>query len=88
MSTQNGGPAFPTFQGERVYRSDADRVGTYQQLPLGGMSLRDYFAGQALAGMCANGYAAERFGLDFDSAADAAYRHANAMLKAREETDT
>ena len=38
----NGGPAFPVTLDHRGC------VGAY------GMSLRDYFAGQALAGLCAN----------------------------------
>lgn len=77
MSTKNdGGPAYPVqwmdFQpltGEQVVR---------EQYP--GMSLRDWFAGQALAGCLSNNQdeTAERF-------AELAYIHADAMLKAREQ---
>lgn len=53
MSADDGRniPAFPTFQHERVYRDGADRIGHEDIVPVGGMDLRDYFAGQALAGM-------------------------------------
>ncbi len=44
--------------------------------PFGGMTLRDYFAGQALAAMVARGED------DGAYAADSAYRYADAMLKA------
>ena len=47
-----------------------------------GMSLRDYFAGQALAGLCANSELTSHF----DSPkACWAYKLADAMLKARKE---
>ena len=64
----NGGPAFPTG-----VASDA------------GMSLRDYFAGQALIGILGSHV---RGGVDVDlddvgAVAEAAYRYADAMLKAR-----
>ncbi len=49
---------------------------------LGGMSLRDWLAGQALAGLLASGET-ELFD-KASSYAEAAYLHADAMLKARE----
>lgn len=57
-----------------------------------GMALRDYFAGQALAGMCANQRYLEQTievtykeGLVFSSAvAKTAYVMADAMLKSRD----
>ena len=67
-SINNGGSAFP----------NKDELGNM----ILGMSLRDYFAGQALAGLCAS--------TDHDSApskgilADWAYQQADAMLAARE----
>jgi hypothetical protein len=65
---KDGGPAFPM-----------PRFHTWQdEVP--GMSLRDWFAGQALAGLCANrDYVDE----SFPSIAEYAYHHADAMLKAR-----
>lgn len=53
-----------------------------------GMSLRDWFAGQALAGILAGGFADtiphDDIGGGRD-AADYAYQYADAMLKARKE---
>ena len=58
-------PAFP-----RNYRSDGHN----------GMTLRDYFAGQALAGMLCNGYMP---GVDRMPMAMAAYELADKMLAER-----
>lgn len=66
MTEKNdGGPAFPLHE-----RDDA----------LKGMSLRDWFAGQALAGL----YADSRVNSSAEKAAEAVYKMADAMLKARE----
>ena len=62
---KDGGPAFPT---------------THLNLPQG-MTLRDYFAAQALAGICAN-QDNRVYGNSMEFAR-AAYRLADAMLKAR-----
>jgi hypothetical protein len=74
MSTINdGGPAFPRPASQFKLNQS-----THQAFPYNGMTLRDWFAGQALAGMLANP----------DSWTGAggvmAYRYADAMLKARE----
>jgi hypothetical protein len=70
MNTPNdGGPAFPPAYAATLPRN-------FPQ----GMSLRDWFAGQALAGLCANrDYVDE----SYPSIAEYAYHHADAMLKAR-----
>jgi hypothetical protein len=75
MSEKDGGPAFPYSaldpQGPQMY---ADNTG---------MSLRDYFAGQALAGLSA---VPEDRGFTFpENAAEWAYKLADAMLQVREE---
>jgi hypothetical protein len=48
-----------------------------------GMTLRDYFAGQALAGMLIN-YTTQKFGVGEQTCAKGAYEFADAMLAARE----
>lgn len=63
MSKHDGGPAYPV-----------NRVGRVSN----GMSLRDYFAGQALAGLLGQGQAQPR-----DVTAHEAYQHADAMLAER-----
>lgn len=74
---ENGGPAFP---------NDADRYGNSGA---DGMSLRDWFAGQALAGLLAEPQPEDgepELGLGRDYAANvaaAAYRLSDAMLAAR-----
>jgi len=64
--------------------SDRDCEGQYDTYSYGGMTLLDYFAGQALAGM-----ARDIAWLDEDgpkAAAQAAYRTAAAMLEEREKS--
>jgi hypothetical protein len=71
MSTpiNSAGPAMPFFK----ETDDSE-----------GMTVRDYFAGQALAGMLMN-YTTAKFGLAEISVANHAYKLADAMLAAREE---
>lgn len=52
--------------------------------PVPGMTMRDWFAGQALAGICAN---PNWQPTDVASVAQDAYAHADAMLAAREGGD-
>lgn len=76
IEKNDGGSAFPVHGG---HPGDDPR----NQILGGGMSLRDWFAGQALAGIMAN----PKSWLDDDKvlrAGDAAYRYADAMLAARE----
>ena len=65
-SIPDGGTAFPT---------DYDRRG-------GGMSLRDWFAGQALVGLLAQ--ETEEWGNESEVNARIAYRSADAMLAERQ----
>ena len=69
----DGGPAFP-----RTVTID-EGFDSYREIKREGMSLRDWFAGQALAGMLADGKNSGRFA---DIASDA-YDFADAMLAAR-----
>lgn len=82
MSEKNGGPAFPINSPS----------GTPEYMPArDGMSLRDYFAGQALAGMLANnrvfegcvGRATSENITTDHAVAIGAYELADALLKAR-----
>lgn len=77
MSTpiNDGGPAFPV---QSIYSEDH---GTNSR----GMTLRDYFAGQALAGICAPLYDDESPTIwKHREFAKGAYMFADAMLAARE----
>ena len=65
MKINTGGPAFPTVAGQVVYSN--------------GMTLRDWFAGQALAWAGHN----EWFSNDHKHVAERAYRMADAMIAAR-----
>lgn len=77
----DGGPAFPRFQRELIFRDSWDREGEKQFVARDGMSLRDWFAGQALVGMCA-GHVWPRAD-DGPEAARRAYLIADAMLQER-----
>jgi hypothetical protein len=75
-------PAFPVL---------GDRVSPVTGIPLldckhEGMSLRDYFAGQALIALCHHKYPTEDLELLYgtDSISEAAYKQADAMLAVRE----
>lgn len=75
---QDGGPAFPQLQCR-------DEDGRWSPVRVDGLSMRDWFAGQALAEIVADdikqGLPAD--GLDIRHVPDAAYRYADAMLEAR-----
>lgn len=71
---EDGGPAFPALY---EYTTHGDR----HTVPLtAGMSLRDWFAGQALAGFCVSEINSNSWA---DGYAASAYKVADAMLKAR-----
>lgn len=72
MVTKDGGPAFPTAEVR-------DLDGNVKWTPGWGMSLRDWFAGQALAGILAD----HTTNPTTDAAAGHAYRFADAMLAER-----
>lgn len=86
MSTNDGGPAFPvsTMVEERTAGyGHQDGPATYQ---FGGMTLRDYFAAKAMAAMIGTAAIPCLVGLKGGEpqTAEAAYKIADAMLKARE----
>lgn len=98
----DGGPAFPTRAGDgEWYESEthADGSATYKYGSLTGMSLRDWFAGQAMSAIVANASMLERVQIwaGYDDAprrsdehskclnylSEYAYEVADAMLAAR-----
>ena len=74
MNNNTGGPAFPSFPDGHIK-------------PFIGMTLRDYFAAKAMQGLMGRAWAdipAEEL---FKTWAVSAYALADAMLKAREESN-
>ena len=89
MSNDTGGPAFPQplieLRGGGGFTNPSDGYG------LGGMTLRDYFAANALLGLIAEPIEGVQQCVAFELSdhttqmfADAAYKFADAMLKARD----
>ena len=84
---EDGGPAFPERRMTHVtIGAHGEGVAAYENV--GGMSLRDWFAGQALAGMLTmpehdNGNFHTNCGEAFIGPARYAYRMADAMIAAR-----
>ena len=77
--TNDGGPAFPC-------ESYGIKNGKETTVPAQGMTLRDWFAGQALAGICAPLYDDESPTIwKHREFAKGAYMFADAMLAARKE---
>jgi len=75
MTINTGGPAFPHVA-ELVQHSPNGGI-TTKPITSNGMTLRDYFAGQAMQGLIARYSSPE-------TTANLAYHMADAMLKARE----
>lgn len=65
---EDGGPAFPVAAGQRLYGH--------------GMTLRDWFAGQAMIGLCSGINSGSDAWL-INCAAELAYQISDAMLEAR-----
>lgn len=78
MRVNDGGPAFPTVKLETPGEAQVGQFFTTGDKP--GMSLRDWFAGQALAGFCVLG---PGMTIKADKAAADSYAAADAMLAAR-----
>jgi transcriptional regulator with XRE-family HTH domain len=76
------GGANPSLKIDRLARSWLS--GETQMLPMPAMTLRDWFAGQALAGLCANRAVIDSTaGQEFEAAAWCAFEIADAMLAER-----
>ena len=77
----NNPPAFP--QKRQIYRSG---FATKEYEPVEGMTLRDYFAAEAMQGAIAHGlFNADKGNKDYaEYVSMIAYVYADAMLKARE----
>jgi len=88
MSVKNGGPAFPPQ--DRAFVIDGNipvdqlrsRLSALERDREKGMTLRDYFAGQALSGIFSSDAGTD---LEDSVAARRCYEMAEAMLKARAE---
>lgn len=74
---EDGGPAFPQRDIESFRADDFEMCSTIVER--GGMSLRDWFAGQALAGLLGN----DQRGGPMPTFAAEAYEAADAMIAAR-----
>lgn len=73
MEIKDGGPAFPVHQ-----------LTNGGFVPVGGMTLRDYFAGQALIGILGRDFSPPKgIGIK-EYIALVSYEYADTMLKARE----
>lgn len=87
MSRPNGGPAFP---GKAINFRDEDGVLQRRYDIYEGMSLRDWFAGQALAGWLSSFPPVARVDMTSptvgESVAEVAYYFADAMLAERKAT--
>ncbi|WP_386681906.1 hypothetical protein [Loktanella sp. R86503] len=75
----DGGPAYPQHDLSQYGMGPSYR-GEFHTVE--GMSLRDYFAGQAIQGFCADPSSHQVFG-DATDAAENAYMVADAMIAAR-----
>lgn len=76
--SKDGGPAFPRTGGEVPGPNAPEWV-----TPQAGMSLRDWFAAQALIGICQAEMGETEFVVEPSTLANAAYKMADAMLRAR-----
>lgn len=82
MADKTGGPAFP--QPMATSAEGSMYVAAEKHPDFGGMTLRDYFAGQALVGYLASREYGEEAAQNPDKVAEWAYQNADAMIAARE----
>ena len=81
MDTKDGGPAWPSIE-YNMNSDNPEHPSIWNQHP--GLSIRDYFAGQALAGMVNAAITQEVDDYKPHNVAHDAYQFADAMLFARE----
>ena len=81
MSNNNGGPAFPV---EKKFQKMSDGSHVMRNVGHAGMSLRDWFAGQALIGFCSRNNIGEPAAV---SVAWMCYSMADAMVNQKEVSD-
>jgi hypothetical protein len=78
----NNPPAFPGKQKALLIKSEHSDIAKQYEIDQNGMTLRDYFAAKAMQGLLSD--PDWRQDMDFEDTAHAAYKQADAMLKARE----
>ena len=78
----NNPPAFPGKQKALIIKSEHSDIAKQYEIDQNGMTLRDYFAAKAMQGLLAD--PDWRQDMDFEETAHAAYKQADAMLKAGE----
>jgi hypothetical protein len=78
----NNPPAFPGKQKALLIKSEHSDIAKEYEIDQNGMTLRDYFAAKAMQGLLSD--PDWRQDMDFEDTAHAAYKQADAMLKARE----
>ena len=97
MSKNTGGPAFPGKQKALMIQSEHIGIASEYEIEHNGMTLRDYFAAKAMQGfISAKAWHPDFiYPIDFnfdtgkraaDAVSVAAYKYADAMIKAREAT--
>jgi hypothetical protein len=78
----NNPPAFPGKQKALLIKSEHSDIAKEYEIDQNGMTLRDYFAAKAMQGLLSD--PDWRQDMDFEDTAHAAYKQADAMLKAGE----
>jgi len=78
----NNPPAFPGKQKALLIKSEHSDIAKEYEIDQNGMTLRDYFAAKAMQGLLSD--PDWRQDMDFEETAHAAYKQADAMLKAGE----
>ena len=76
----NNPPAFPGKQKALLIKSEHSDIAKQYEIDQNGMTLRDYFAAKAMQGLLSD--PDWRQDMDFEDTAHAAYKQADAMLKA------